>query len=373
MLFVRRFKEEEEMDYHDHIQVEAKSTLDRYGWTQLDNVVLMSPKLHNHSKMLYLHLKNFFFKVSRAYEFGVYKTFYISREELGRLMQMSASSIDGYMKPLKDAGLIEIKSQGIGKPNVYLLNIVTDEIVDWLEPDIKKWKDSKNGLPHMVNDQEQPTKTGSPNMANDHIVEGTPQNTAKDPAESCHQIKNNNLNKDNNNMQSLPSNMSKKKSLFDLPSKPSTIDPMKVLDALKGKSKLTRKIQFIESGELGLDELNVLDLCFYYATKHKEIVGYEVPYQKEQYMQQFVDMYNLTLAEAYTLIPKFLETFRAVCEQEKRKKSEWNLKIGFLIWENDIAARIMDKVKPKVNEKYLEKTPEEKTPENSYEVVDEVF
>lgn len=352
--------------------IDSNSVKDKYGFTMMDNVVLMSVRLPNHSKVLYLHLKNFYFKVNQALDFGLHKTFYISREELGKLMQMSASSIDGYMKPLKEVGLIEIKSQGIGKPNVYLLKELTTEMVDMLQPDITKWKNSKIGSPDTVNDNEQPTETGSPYVANDHIEPYTPQNAAKDPAESCDQLKSNTFIKEKKSMQTLPSNIPAKKSLFDLPSNASNMDPLTMLKALKSKSKLTRKLQYIESGELGTEHLEVLDLCFYYAQMHKEIMGYEIPYQKEAYMSTFMDKYNLTIEETYHLVPKMLSTFRTMCEEDKRKKSLWYLKIGWFVFDapSDIA-RLMDKVKPKVNEKYLEDEPAPTS--NPGKRVDEVF
>jgi hypothetical protein len=181
--------------------------------------------------------------------------------------------------------------------------------------------------------------------------------------------------KEKNKDTDFPSNIPKGNKLFDLPSKPTnTLNPLKVLEALKGKSKLTKKLQFVVSGELGPEHLNDLDLCFYFAQKHKEIVGYEIPYQKEQHMATWRGKYELTVTEAFNLLPKIAETFRKICEEDKRKKSEWFLKIGWFIFDSpsDDIVRVMNKVKPKVNEKYVTKE-EEVVPNRPHEIVDEIF
>lgn len=358
------------------IEINSKNIQDKYGFTMMDNVVLMSPVLHNHSKVLYVHLKNFYFKISQAREFGVYKSFYISRETLGKLMQMSASSIDGYMKPLKEVGLIDIKSQGIGKPNVYVINDLTEEIVDRLQPDINKWKSEKLGSPNTVNTEQKSGENGSPNTVNDHILQETPQYTVKDPAVYGEQINTNTLNINTKNIyKQKPSNIDNQKSLFNLKSEETKISPKQVLKSLKGKHLIARKIQFVLEGELSHSVLTDLDLCFYFATKHKEFVGYDIPYQKHQYMETWRNKYNLSIKEAFELLPEIAKAFRQLCEYEKRKKSQWCLKIGWFIFDapSDIS-RIMDKVKPKVNTKYVEKEqPKEQPNTNIYDLADEEF
>lgn len=168
--------------------------------------------------------------------------------------------------------------------------------------------------------------------------------------------------------------MPKSKSLFDIASK-SSLPPQKVLQALKGKNYLVRKIQFVESGELPEEELTVLDLCFYFAQRHKEIIGYEIPYQKEQYMAQFLDKYSLTIQSAYEIIPAMLNAFKQICQEDNRKKSEWYLKIGWLIYDAPSdTARVMSKVKPKVNEKYTQaETLSPDSASTDHRIVDEIF
>lgn len=185
--------------------------------------------------------------------------------------------------------------------------------------------------------------------------------------------KNNSFNK-NKDIKDDPVNIPKKKTLFDIPSKePKVLDPLKVLEALKGKSKIVRKVQYVLAGELDTSYLDDLDLCLHYAQMHKEIVGYEIPYQKENYMRQFRQQRDISIHETFQLIPQILEVFKRMCEESKRKKSEWFLKIGLLTFEapSDIS-RIMDKVKPKMNEKYIVK--DEQTPtKQGNDIVDEVF
>lgn len=162
-------------------------------------------------------------------------------------------------------------------------------------------------------------------------------------------------------------------SLFDIPSKPVTKDPMDMLAHLKGKFKHEQKIKYVLEGRLTPTALDDLDVCFYYASQHKEIVGYEIPYQKDSYMSTFRDMYSLSIEQAFSLIPSILQMFRQICEEDKRKKSEWYLKIGILTFgAPSDAARIMNKLQPKINDKYVPKepTPNAKPTGN---IVDEVF
>ena len=166
----------------------------------------------------------------------------------------------------------------------------------------------------------------------------------------------------------------KANSLFDIPvSSSSSLSPLKVLEKLKGKAKLERKLKYISEGVLNPSILDDLDICFHYANQHKSIIGYEIPYQKENYMRQFKDKYNLTPEQAYNIIPSILSSFKEICEQEKRKKSEWHLKIGILTFDapSDIA-RIMNKLQPKVNDKYTQDK-EIDVPVSPGNVVDEVF
>lgn len=371
------------------ILLQNESVKDRYGFTIIDNVVLMSTTLPNHSKILYVHLKNFYYKINLAIDLGVHKSFYVSRDELGRLMQMSASSVDGYMKKLKEAGLVDIKSQGIGKPNVYLLKELNEDIVDRLKPDISKWINGQNGSPYMVNDQEQPTETGSPYTVNDHVHPRSSQNTAKDLAEYGEQLNTKDKDKDII-QQGVPSNMSKQSTLFDLPStkNKSIVTPQTILESLKeGKLKSIRKCQFVIDGLLEDKTLTDLDLCYYYQNLHKEIVGYTVSVNRTsaqarggrpspEFMEQFRDTFNLSIRECLNVIPDILRSFRTMCEAEKRKKADWTLHIGVLTWSGPQAdiERIMQKVKPKVNEKYSQVS-DKTTPaqEEGGDIVDEVF
>lgn len=212
------------------------------------------------------------------------------------------------------------------------------------------------------------------NSVSENFGEGDPKNSEthslKTP-ESLTEITNRDYDKEKDIKDSLKST-GVTKPLFDMPASIKKESPSNLLASLKGKAKHAKKIQLVAEGDLSPTQLDDLDICFYFAQKHKEILGYEVPYQKEQYMSQFRDNYSLSIGEAYTIVPAVLAEFRKMCEQEKRRKADWSLKIGWLIYDapSDVA-RIMDKVKPKVNEKYLAK--DEPTVSNPHRIVDEIF
>lgn len=170
----------------------------------------------------------------------------------------------------------------------------------------------------------------------------------------------------------FPSNVldgkAKQTSLFEVKN-----NSLEALKGLKGKDLMVKRLQLVAAGEIDANELSDLELCLYYSVKHKEIVGYDIPYQKQQHMETWRNKYDLSVAEAFHLLPKVAQTFREICETEKRKKSEWFLKIGWFTFDapSDIA-RIMDKVKPKVNEKYLQDDKPQPTI-NPDTIVDEIF
>jgi hypothetical protein len=194
-----------------------------------------------------------------------------------------------------------------------------------------------------------------------------------------------NINKNNLNTRDEPNNMSKQKSLFSLP-KESKVTPIMILDALKegSKEKSLSKCDYILEESLSHSLLTDLDLCYFYQHLHSEIVGYHVSVNKTvkqaqsgktsiQYMEQFRDRYNLNMKQAFELLPRIVAEFKSMLESEGKKKSEWYLHIGHLTWTgNCYIEKIMAKVKPKVNEKYLDDNEPELTG-NPHRQVDEVF
>lgn len=328
------------------------------GYAWVDNKFLDDERLHYYDVLVYIQL-------CRHANVETDETF-ISQGKLADKIGISRPTVNKAIKHLVELGYIETqpraRKNGGRTTSIY-------RILDAYE--VAKSNQSKADLQGENGSQSKHDLHEDPGQSKHDLQE--------DPAKVnlVNNINNTIINKslNNNNSKTEHSNMSNQLSLFDIPSKPTNAEEV-VFSKRRGKSRSLEIIELYRQGRISIEKLDMMDLCYFFTVMHKEIVGSVISVvtagqKSESDMGIFMRTFDLNAKTLVELMPKVLEEFLKQDEQRPRGKRQNKLNIGNLA-QTWFMEPIMDKVKPKVNEKYLE--PDEPTPVvNPNDIVDEIF
>src|SRR5216684_2348503 len=99
-----------------NIILKGADVLTAKGFTQVPNHVLVSGKLSPGSKLAYAMLLKYAWQNDRCFP---------GQERLAKDMGVTDRSVRTYLQELQAQDFIAIKQRGLGKPNLYELNLLT--------------------------------------------------------------------------------------------------------------------------------------------------------------------------------------------------------------------------------------------------------
>lgn len=89
------------------------------GFTQIPNFVLKNPKVSGNAKLVYAGLLSYAWNNDSCFP---------GQERLARDLGLGERTVNRAIQELKASGLIEVKRQGLGKPNIYILKQVVRNV-----------------------------------------------------------------------------------------------------------------------------------------------------------------------------------------------------------------------------------------------------
>lgn len=93
-------------------EIAFEDAREQSGHTQIPNWILCDPGLSRDARLTWAMLAKFAWQSEECWP-GMAK--------LAELLGVTDRSVRDYIKELKDAGLVSVKRQGLGKPNLYRL------------------------------------------------------------------------------------------------------------------------------------------------------------------------------------------------------------------------------------------------------------
>ena len=111
---------------------------DRSGFTQVPNAILRTDKLTPAAKMTYAMLLSYAWQNDFCFP---------GQERLAQDIGVSDRSVRTYLKELEGKGLLSIKQQGQGKPNLYFLDLQAKLLTDGQTKIAKRSKPDRKSFP----------------------------------------------------------------------------------------------------------------------------------------------------------------------------------------------------------------------------------
>lgn len=93
-----------------NIELVTSDPVALHGFTQVPNFILDAPGISIGAKVVYAKFLQYAWHNDGCYP---------GQRRLGEEIGLKESSVSGYVKELKDAGLIEVQRRGLGKTNKY--------------------------------------------------------------------------------------------------------------------------------------------------------------------------------------------------------------------------------------------------------------
>ncbi len=97
-----------------NIILEGADLVTQKGFTMVPNYILESPRISAHAKFAYAILLKYAWEKDYCYP---------GQETMAKDMRVTDRSVRTYLQELEKEGFIEIKQQGQGKPNLYVLKM----------------------------------------------------------------------------------------------------------------------------------------------------------------------------------------------------------------------------------------------------------
>lgn len=103
----------------EDIVIRGADALTVRGYTQVPNTILMHPKLSPGAKITYAMLLRYAWQENQCFP---------GQERLAKDIGAGERSIRTYLKELKAEGLVEIHQRGLGRSNLYVLDITVAKL-----------------------------------------------------------------------------------------------------------------------------------------------------------------------------------------------------------------------------------------------------
>jgi hypothetical protein len=97
-----------------NIRLIGADPVTRHGFTQVPNVVLTNQELSVGAKLTYAMLLKYYWSNNEVFP---------GQQKLAEEMGSGERSVRTYLKELEDAKLLEVTQRGLGKTNLYDLNV----------------------------------------------------------------------------------------------------------------------------------------------------------------------------------------------------------------------------------------------------------
>jgi hypothetical protein len=104
----------------EDIVIRGADALTTRGYTQVPNAILTHPELSPGAKLTYAMLLRYAWQEDRSFP---------GQERLARDVGAGERSIRTYLKELKTGGLVEIHQRGLGRSNLYVLDITVSKLL----------------------------------------------------------------------------------------------------------------------------------------------------------------------------------------------------------------------------------------------------
>jgi hypothetical protein len=88
------------------------------GFTQVPNAILLHPDLSQGAKLTYAILLKYAWEKNSSFP---------GQERLAKDLGGTDRSVRTYLKDLERVGLVEIHQRGLGRPNLYILNVTVPQ------------------------------------------------------------------------------------------------------------------------------------------------------------------------------------------------------------------------------------------------------